>query len=319
MDLSAPPPDHAPHRPADGASVATTFAFLRWALREAVDAPSPETGQLLTTLALYGAAWAEWSEPLRLTLIGPTGAGKTRLATALATALAAPFVVVALTDLAETNWRGPQLADVLDALHPTALPWARDEHNQKPGDLPICDWRSVVVLDELDKLALRTAWGTMEDGSAAWRLGRQQSLLPLLDPLGHVLITPRDDRPTGVLGWSLRRSLVISCGAFSDVIAPDAADPCALVAAGLMPELVDRLGAVVTVPSISLVARTAVVRRITPRAVDLARAFGVAPAHVEPVIEAAQLERCAGPRGLAHFGWHVAMTQLATALHETLP
>lgn len=121
----------------------------------------------LTQLALRRTQFVLEPYPLRALVVGPTGAGKIRLLRVLADAMRLPAAVIPVTDLSETGWRGPQVGEVCRGLFRDLF--VRD------GDLPrrivvpggVITRPCLLLLDEIDKLALVTHDGTRFDGTAA--------------------------------------------------------------------------------------------------------------------------------------------------------
>jgi hypothetical protein len=306
----------SPHRPPGCGTLSDTLARVHDALRDGLETPPPH----LTPLALHAAAYAEFGLPLRLTLVGPTGSGKTMLARRLAEALALPYLVAPVTDLVETGWQGTQLSDLLGQLHPEAYQAAltRSPHDDLFSDesLPVVRERGVLILDEIDKLAVPRGLATRDTAAGAWRIGRQQSLLPLLDPLSHVLVAPRTTNSQTTVQWSLGQTLVISCGAFSELVPEVDVTPRDLVAAGLLPELVDRLGVPLTFPRLALPALVRALTARHPMLEHIAARLTLAPSHAAVQLDAATVDGYVGPRGLTQLAWHTGILQLSAALRE---
>ena len=252
-----------------------TLARILAAFAEAFGADAgARVDAVLTRLALMLTQYAHSVYPLRLTITGPTGAGKTRLLHVIASVLGVPSVIVPVTDVAETNWRGAQIGDVCRILHPHLF--GREGGTRRVGvPTTTVALPAVLLLDELDKLALApTADGARLDGSAmASRLGRMQALLPALDPLSTLLVQSEDAYVP--FRWSLRSAIVICSGAFMQLpqdLPHTAAD---LVRVGLLPELVDRLGPVLTLGSPSAATRRAIAAGAVQNITDFAESLGV--------------------------------------------
>lgn len=143
-----------------------------------------------------------------LLLIGPTGCGKTHIASKLAGALSVPFAAVDATEYTEAGYYGKDVemmvADLL----------LRAEHSVEEAQ------RGIVFIDEVDKIARRSQG--MKNGAGARDIGGegvQQALLKLLE--GREVVVPLG--PSQQWGRSdfvqvdTRDILFICAGAFSDL------------------------------------------------------------------------------------------------------
>lgn len=195
--------------------------------------------------------------PLRAVLAGPSGCGKSTLVRALAQCLGYPYAVVDVTELAETNWSGLQIGDVLGDL------WVQ------AGECPERMARSVIVLDEIDKLAAGRLTGVSRD----YQLGRQRSLLPLLGgaPLRFTVPKARDR----TLAWSSARALIIGAGVFGRLRPGEALSAAALIAIGFEHELVERMGQLLRLPPLSATQLGRVLRAGVEGVVATYDAFGI--------------------------------------------
>lgn len=165
-------------------------------------------------------------EMQRVTLVGPPGVGKTTLVKSLAETIDLPHLMISVSELAETNWKGQGLPEHIRSLR------RRVEEQGRRYQMD----RALVFLDEIDKAARLPG----EDGNAAsYHLGKQQSLLNLLggDTEIHYSL---DGDEMKTKGWSAERALVISAGVFDGLEGPPTRT--SLIDYGFAPELVSRLG-----------------------------------------------------------------------------
>lgn len=234
-----------------------------------------QVDSVLTRVALMLTKYAHGVHPLRFTITGPTGAGKTRLLHVIASVLNVPSAIVPVTDVAETSWKGAQIGDVCRLLHPDLF--RRHDSAARRVNVPtqLVALPAVLMLDELDKLALTaTADGGRLEGSAlASRLGRMQSLVPVLDPLSALLVHSED--ASVPFRWSLRNAVVIGSGAFMQLPQDRPHTPADLVRVGFLEELVDRIGPVLTLASPSAAARSTITAGAVQDLAEFAGTLGV--------------------------------------------
>lgn len=272
--------------------------------------------RVMASLALTLTRYLHQPHPLRLTLIGPVGSGKTRLLNLLASTLRIPGVVVPLTDVVETGWRGAQLGEICRMLHPALF---RSDGARHVVPLqPRIELPSIVLLDEIDKSALEHEGMRFDGTAAAARIGRQQSLLPLLDPESDVLVSY--DHASEAFRWSLRHSIVISAGAFSMLPADTAVTPADLVGVGMMRELVDRMGAIITLPAPSSSVRTSLARGALADIDAFAKRLDVNVTGVDAFVRTLPPPGIGAPyvgtRGLVHYVTQRMTAAVAVAMVE---
>lgn len=276
-----------------------------------------EGGVLESILAPLLLAFVQWltdGTPFRGVLIAPTGSGKTHIARTLAEASGVPAVILSVTDMAESSWTGPQIGDALARLLAEPLPPADSAGWIRVPTDPVAA-RGLLVLDEIDKIALVSGTGARHTReSASWRSGRQESLLPALDPLG--VVTTTVSRGSGPLRIRTSGLAVLALGAFP-MLAHDAT-PCPrdLVALGFLSELVDRMGALYRLPPLGATTQAHMLHARLDHLRGFANSLGV-PAALDAVdARVAELDpsRFAGPRGWLAAAEHAARQMIADAL-----
>jgi hypothetical protein len=268
----------------------------------------------LARLAVQATAWYCLELPWRTLLTGPTGSGKSLVARTIAASLGVPTIRFSITDMAEANWSGPQLSETLRGL------CSGDEsHSSQTEGVTVtvrdAAPRGILVLDEICKLALATYGDHRhERESASCRRGRQETLLPLLDPEGVVTsVTATDPRPLRI---TTHRLAVLSTGAFAMLPSGHRITSRTLTEVGFLPELADRVGSVVSLPSVDARVRMHLVH-VRQSAYDaLARALGVPDALIalSDAASSLDIESFAGPRSLAHEVEGLACDRIVHAL-----
>lgn len=183
----------------------------------------------LTTMAYV----ARTGHPLRVLLVGAPGAGKSHIAAALAAAVGNRTLTLDATAISEVGWSGMSLTEALAA---------GGSAEQLSG--------AALVIEELDKLRInREAHGNALD---KYR-NQQAGWLSVLDRAGRVTLG------SGTL--ISKHVHVIATAAFADAprvreVRAGEVSREAMVAYGLLPELVDRIDHVIalTPPSVSELA-----------------------------------------------------------------
>ena len=103
-------------------------------------------------------------------LIGPTGSGKTHLASHLAAILKVPFTIADATEYTEAGYYGKDVESMIEGL------LAKADQSVEEAE------RGIVFIDEIDKIARRSQGGTTGAGSRdIGGEGVQQALLKLLE------------------------------------------------------------------------------------------------------------------------------------------
>jgi ATP-dependent protease Clp ATPase subunit len=252
-----------------------------------------------------------------MTVVGPTGSGKSRLLNLLARTLGIPGVVIPLMDIAETGWRGAQIGDVCRMLHPELFRTDGNTHRVTPLVSRI-ERPSILLLDELDKSALDHHGVRFVNTAAAARLGRQQSLLPVLDAQSDMLV--HYENATAPFRFSLRRSIIICAGAFAMLPPGTRVTPQALVGIGFMPELIDRMGPIVTLPQSSAAVRASLAHSALADLVAFASHLDVDVTGINAFVRAlpapGDTDRYVGIRGLRDYVSQRMLDALAVALVE---
>lgn len=242
-------------------------------IREALAAVIIGHDAAVSALALAGTRHLVGIEGQRLVLIGPSGSGKSTLARTLATTLGVPWRIIDVTMLAEQNWTGPQITDHLDALF--------SKHGSAAN-------RAVLLLDEIDKICVEG----MERVSKDYRIGKQQTLLPLVG-VGSELPLPgfNQCKPDGML--------IIMAGVFAGITAHQVG-PADMLRAGLMAEIVERMGPLIRLHAPSRDVLVEVLRRSAARCAEAFRLFGysleVPEETLRYVAAAVASDAAAGPR-----------------------
>lgn len=183
-------------------------------------------------LALLGARHVHIGGRQRALLIGPSGAGKTTMGVALASALECPALVWDVSTSSESGWAGVDTGGAL-------AEW----YQQCDRDLEVMA-RSIAIFDELDKLACRDTTGT----SRAHKQGQQKSLLGWLGGGAPLRFAESGDRGAAV-SVSTDDMLIIGSGVFEG-LGPDAG-PAELVSLGFSAEFISRFPVILRLDRLS--------------------------------------------------------------------
>jgi hypothetical protein len=201
---------------------------------------------ILDRLALMAARHLHAGGRQRGLIIGPSGTGKTTVAVALSRAVGCRVAVWDVSVSSEAGWAGVDASGVLAELY--------DSCDQD------VDWmsRSILILDEVDKLAIRDAQGT----SRQHRLGQQKSLLGILGGGVPVRFAEHGDRGPAVAVVT-DDMLIIGLGAFDGL--PADPDPAHLVSYGYTPEFASRFAMLMVLPPLTASDLVGVFRREVDR------------------------------------------------------
>lgn len=274
----------------------------------------------LAVLALSLTQYLHFPSALRLTVLGATGSGKTHLLKTIASLVNLPAVIIPVTDMAETAWRGAQFGDACRMLHPHLFECAAHAHRITVPTGTV-DLASIVMLDEVDKLCTVAHDGTRLEGTAAAaRIGKMQSLLPVLDPLSEIVV--HYDDGSQPFRWSLKRSVVVCAGAFAMLQAQDTVSSSDLVRVGLSGELVDRMGPIIRLPPPGVNARAYLAHRRVASVQFFASLFDVSITGVDALVRALPAPGPHAPfvgvRGLQHHVEQRMLNALAAALTKNV-
>jgi len=314
-------PEVQPVPPGSHHDVRETLAHILEGLAAAFQTDADgRLDRALAVLALSLTQYLHFPSALRLTVLGATGSGKTHLLKTIASLVNLPTVIIPVTDMAETAWRGAQFGDACRMLHPHLFERAAHAHRTSVPTSTV-DLASIVMLDEVDKLCTVAHDGTRLEGTAAAaRIGKMQSLLPFLDPVSEMVV--HYDDGSQPFRWSLKRSVVVCAGAFAMLQAQDTVSSSDLVRVGLSSELVDRMGPIIRLPPPGANARAYLAHRRVANVRFFASLFGVSITGVDAFVGSLPAPGSDAPfigvRGLQHHVEQRMLAALAAALTENV-
>jgi hypothetical protein len=228
----------APPVPSPAGIAAAAYREIRQRLRADVYGHH----DVLDHLAVMAARHLHAGGRQRGLIIGPSGTGKSTLAVAVGRAVGCPVAVWDVSVSSEAGWAGVDASDVLAELY--------DSCEQ---DIELMS-RSVLALDEIDKLAVRDSQGV----ARTHRLGQQKSLLGILGGGVPVRFPVEGDRGRTVT-ISTVDMMIVGLGAFDGLPAsPDASD---LVRFGYMTEFAARLPLLMVLSPLTVADLTGIYRR----------------------------------------------------------
>lgn len=239
------PRDLWPLLPENPQDMHVLFALIREELQRPIVGHEQIVAQLALLGAMHIAQDALPSRPLsRALIIGGAEAGKTMVALRLAKVLDLPWVHIPATSVAETNWRGTDVTELIGSMYKDVV------RNHPTGDTAELAERAVVIIDDIDHLRLPGRY-TGSPQTHDYQAGRQRSLVPLVgDGVLPVEVGSQH------IYWPSRRALVISLGRFA-ALEPTPSSPEHLVDWGMIPELARALcrGRVLRIPELGDVQR----------------------------------------------------------------
>jgi ATP-dependent Clp protease ATP-binding subunit ClpX len=138
-------------------------------------------------------------EKSNILLLGPSGTGKTLLATTLAKIVGVPFVIADATTLTQAGYVGEDVESILSRLLDSA-----------DGNMELAEW-GIIYIDEIDKLARsgESSHGTRDVSGE----GVQQALLKLVEG-SKVKLSTKGRKDAGDQVMDTRNILFITGGAF---------------------------------------------------------------------------------------------------------
>jgi ATP-dependent Clp protease ATP-binding subunit ClpX len=139
-------------------------------------------------------------EKSNILLLGPSGTGKTLLASTLARIVGVPFVIADATTLTQAGYVGEDVESIVVRLLDSA-----------DGNRELAEW-GIIYIDEIDKLA-RTAESSQGTRDVSGE-GVQQALLKLVEGT-QVKISAKGRKEPGDVILSTRNILFIAGGAFA--------------------------------------------------------------------------------------------------------
>jgi ATP-dependent Clp protease ATP-binding subunit ClpX len=139
-------------------------------------------------------------EKSNILLLGPSGTGKTLLASTLARIVGVPFVIADATTLTQAGYVGEDVESIVVRLLDSA-----------DGNRELAEW-GIIYIDEIDKLA-RTAESSQGTRDVSGE-GVQQALLKLVEGT-QVKINAKGRKESGDVMLNTRNILFIAGGAFA--------------------------------------------------------------------------------------------------------
>ena len=139
-------------------------------------------------------------EKSNILLLGPSGTGKTLLASTLARIVGVPFAIADATTLTQAGYVGEDVDSIISRLLDSA-----------EGNTDLAEW-GIVYIDEIDKLARagESSHGTRDVSGE----GVQQALLKLVEGT-RVKLNPKGNKSAGEQAVDTRNILFVCGGAFA--------------------------------------------------------------------------------------------------------
>jgi ATP-dependent Clp protease ATP-binding subunit ClpX len=136
-------------------------------------------------------------------MLGPSGTGKTLLASTLAKIVGVPFVIADATTLTQAGYVGDDVKTILERLVKVA-----------DGNLRLAEW-GIIYIDEIDKIS-RTSESAMVERDVSGE-GVQQALLKLIEGTTIELELPGEKHQVETVSLNTQNILFIAGGAFVDL------------------------------------------------------------------------------------------------------
>ncbi len=136
-------------------------------------------------------------------MLGPSGTGKTLLASTLAKIVGVPFIIADATTLTQAGYVGDDVESILERLVKAA-----------DGNVRLAEW-GIIYIDEIDKIS-RTSESAMVDRDVSGE-GVQQALLKLVEGTTLQLELPGEKNKVETVTIDSKNILFIAGGAFVDL------------------------------------------------------------------------------------------------------